>query len=146
MANIRRLNILLDYLEEEVPSLKFNMGYWGKKMPVIGFCGCALGWGTQCPALKEEGLRMNGWDFGFIPSYEGHIDYSAALHFFDLSIEETQYLFGGSHDRSLKEEIALLRTFIHQKEADILQRAKTSVTAMLDDLTTTPLPIQEPSD
>lgn len=100
--NIRRLNILADFLET-VPPARFNIAAW-EITPAeaeCGFAGCALGWATKIPAFQAEGLHMHnpGTDYAApeVKDESGHEarGFSCAQTFFELSDWQADHLFYG---------------------------------------------------
>jgi hypothetical protein len=58
--NRERLLRLADFLEKEVPDDQFDMGQWASKEALgeCGTAGCALGWATCIPEMREAGLHL----------------------------------------------------------------------------------------
>lgn len=94
-----RLTTLADFLET-VPEARFNINYWCNIDYFLGgggcgFAGCALGWATQIPEFKNDGLIIVGrYRTELTPSYGGFTyPYEAAAKFFDISNYISGYLF-----------------------------------------------------
>lgn len=58
-----------------------------------GFAGCAVGWATQDPVLKAEGLRLSGMRS---PLFDHYDHWHAVREFFDLSTPQADDLFNVS--------------------------------------------------
>lgn len=112
-----RLTKLADLLDG-LPSDHFNMEYWGRgettasdtlDMNACGTVACAFGWACSIPEFKEAGLSLEIYSKGFrlnsylptfvtqsmsVPmgkvTYQG---YTAAEKFFEISPDETAWLF-----------------------------------------------------
>lgn len=85
-----RLTILADFLDT-VPQEKFNIHIWFSRCRTAG---CALGWATQIPEFKKDGLKLCIGDGGFnAPCYKHRYCDSAAQDFFGLTCAESGRIF-----------------------------------------------------
>ena len=99
--NPRRLNILKDYLRENVNPKQFDMfAVWEKNTETCGTAGCAMGWACSIPSFKRAGLKlksMNYFDIDDVEIYDIEFKdlgcFEAASEFFTISKEEADYLF-----------------------------------------------------
>jgi hypothetical protein len=93
MTGNERLAHLAQVLRE-VPAERFDLGDWSTRVEdPCSFAGCAVGWATQDPVLRAEGLGMRD---GF-PRFEGTmVDYGwdAVQEFFDLTHADAYSMFG----------------------------------------------------
>lgn len=117
----RRLMVLADRLDT-VPEERFSMKCWmgtreGGYMlscgpddleHTCGTAGCAVGWATTIPAFHQEGFR---WLYGS-PNFRGDGGFWAVRQFFGVSHTDAMWLFDAIHDRSPREEAAIIRAFV----------------------------------
>lgn len=92
--NKERLLRLADFLETTVSEEQFSLHTWMSGN--VGECGtvaCACGWATQIPEFAEAGLKIEPRQFANTIVYGGHAGFSAAMLFFDLDYNESEYLF-----------------------------------------------------
>lgn len=126
--NIRRLEILADWLEK-VPPERFDLSCWivqptprdllrGPSLDQnCGTVACALGWATACPAFRKIGLRLGGSRLFSFPEYQGWRGFGAAEILFGIKNEDARSLFDvcgyseGEHTR-LPTVIKRIRAFI----------------------------------
>lgn len=103
LTGLYRLRILKDWLDGPVRQVlarktsrvAFDMSIWGTK-PVAsiaqveecGFAGCAIGWGSLCPYLRLEGLKLTSRFEGC-----GVVPTAALDEFFGISEEEAEAMF-----------------------------------------------------
>lgn len=93
--NSKRLLKLADFLETKVPNKGFNLGSW-KTVSECGTVACACGWGCSIPSFKKAGLKLESiydWPQYFMIRYKIWQDFAAVSKFFDISIEEVEFLF-----------------------------------------------------
>lgn len=90
----KRLLKLADFLEKRVPSKRFNLNHfadWDFKPKKCGTTACALGWASVCFPKNimtcGNGIRLIN------TNYEYYRDFGAAEHFFQLTYEESSFLF-----------------------------------------------------
>ena len=118
--NKRRL-LKLAKLLDHVPPEKFDMNTWGSMRQALGTTprcatkACALGWATAIPEFHKAGLRLmaDPGDKYATVFFGGESDADAGMEFFDLSLEEAEYLFfvGAETPHEKAKEIrALVRT------------------------------------
>jgi hypothetical protein len=93
-----RLDLLADFLRDEVPEDHFDLGTWrygceNEKALLLHQCGavaCAVGWACTMPRFKEAGLHTN-WTGS--PVYGGYLGWNAVQAFFGLEQREAYALF-----------------------------------------------------
>lgn len=92
--NKKRLLKLAEFLENEVPRKRFDMGQWGGHSGFhenkCGSAACALGWATTIPAFRRAGLIFS--ERG-IPTFEGEWGEDAGARFFNLPRGQATTLF-----------------------------------------------------
>jgi len=96
---------LVDGMSEEtkkyIGKTKKGKPFKGKANNVIPIqcktVGCALGWAATLPELRRAGLKLVRNEFGFeeyaVPEYKGSKGFYAAVGFFDISMNQAEYLF-----------------------------------------------------
>jgi len=115
----RRLDILIDFMEALPPEAEqhFDMIDWvnhkgdseldgahglepgsviddSTVLVQCGMAACALGWGAVCPALRQEGLRLEINNAGFAhPIFREYRNFDAAAKFFEISHGQAECLF-----------------------------------------------------
>lgn len=93
---LRRLASLLENFNEErkklvQPVKKFDMNTWH-----CGSAACALGSAMLHPYFRKRGLTdsPDTWnDDSSEPKFDGATDFGAGAKFFDITIDESYYLF-----------------------------------------------------
>ncbi len=99
MANLNRLQHLNDILVEvNKKRKKFDMGVF-VQMNECGTAACAFGYCALDPKFKRQGLKLvpDECDYGdgyLDVQYKGKVKFEAATEFFDITVEEAEYLFG----------------------------------------------------
>ncbi|MCY1358659.1 hypothetical protein D9M69_452010 [compost metagenome] len=88
--NVERLERLCGLLKRVKPE-GFDLSGWGWSTATCGTVACAVGWATQDPWFRREGLRSEAGYF--YPIFEGEADWDAVELFFELSSEEAEHLF-----------------------------------------------------
>lgn len=109
--NKERLTILADFVEANAVDNKFNMmTFFSRKATdpedlrnKCGTTACLAGWGCLVPEFKKEGYKAKLYDvtrpeLGIVPTYNDKIMFDALEDFFDLTPEQTSYLFGEYSD------------------------------------------------
>lgn len=87
--NKDRMLTLIDMLEnhdEYFPEVKFDINDW---VNPCGTAACALGSAALYKPFMDEGLEM----YGAEPKYKSMTGYSAGSYFFDISINDSHYMF-----------------------------------------------------
>lgn len=120
--NVERLKILARYLVSRrvTPTHKFNLESWRYKTSCGTVC-CAIGDATRIKKFKAEGLHFN--TAAGTPEFGSYKSWAAAREFFELSKDQTYYLFYGvstalvkgypnGFDTTPKEVAARIRSFI----------------------------------
>lgn len=92
--NSKRLLKLANFLETKVQNKGFNLKTW-KTVNKCGTVACAGGWACSIPSFKKAGLKLELYDFSqyFMIRYKIWEDFAAVSKFFDISIEEAEFLF-----------------------------------------------------
>lgn len=106
--NGERLLLLADRLDSVDPE-HFNMELWSGSAQPCKTAGCALGYATTIPKLRDAGLKMartNGWIPVLIRKHELRVSgYSAACVLFDIPMDTAYHIFSGGryfpHDTAL---------------------------------------------
>lgn len=105
----KHLETLRDFLRDKVPEAKFDMNTWAYinraateepsfnfeevKLEACGTAGCAIGWATTIPSIREAGLRLE-WDgYSVFPAYKDTGYFVACADFFGITYEDAEYLF-----------------------------------------------------
>jgi len=106
MTPFQRMDTLVQFnLSEVVPSKGLDMSLYVGRATAYNCMtsGCRAGWGTQCPALQEEGFRLERYnlDSSFHMSINGaetgHGD-AKFLEFFGITGRESNAIFGSTND------------------------------------------------
>lgn len=117
--NIERFKRAIGVLKK-VPQHNFDMNVWGQihcweqkgnvvsLLPVCGTAGCAIGWIASDPWMQKQGLRLfashkarnrpsldDKDNFVIIcrPGFGKYSGFTAAETFFEITPEETEYVF-----------------------------------------------------
>lgn len=90
----KRLLKLADFIVDQVPAKKFEMGLYGWSLALsvdeCGTAGCAIGWATVL--FRKLGVCRNV--FG-MPAYKNRHGYGVGVTLFGLSYEQSEQLFTG---------------------------------------------------
>lgn len=109
MANIERLTRLRDFMLT-VPDERFSMNWFfggadafpgESASEYLGRCGtaaCLAGWACAIPEFRSLGLGISHeyfhlYPFYLYPSFKEGIGFTAMEEFFDLTYDESKYLF-----------------------------------------------------
>lgn len=106
--NIERLTLLRQFLLANVKDEQLQMKNW-----VCGTERCAIGWATECPELKSQGLTLKGLpkldgseSNNIEPYYITWYGFPAIEEFFDLTGKQAQWLFNhDAYQNPMEEEI-----------------------------------------
>lgn len=94
-ARLERLILILEDVEKN--NRYFDMSEWTTE---CGTASCAMGYAAVDPIFNLEGLSLYESYFGdalqYVPSYNGVIGYSAAVVFFEITMDDAEYLFAPS--------------------------------------------------
>lgn len=121
--NIERLKHQIEILQDVAArGAHFDMDQWaGEWDHGCGMAACAFGYGALDPAFQAEGLRLRFTNADrrreittieeynaicreagqFEPAFDGHVGFSAAVQFFDISMEYADWLFNAANYRGL---------------------------------------------
>jgi hypothetical protein len=103
--SIRRLTKLRDHMLHNVKDEKFNFAHWvsavavgnaafyGEAPPSCGMIACAGGHACGIPSFRKAGLKLERFDDRLCPSFRTHKGTLALSAFFDITVEEADYLF-----------------------------------------------------
>ena len=83
---LTRLAALLDRVRRQ--RRDFVMRRW-----VCGTSACALGWAALEPAFQVEGLAIRNFGGAGVPVFNRELGYNAGADFFDVSHENSLWLF-----------------------------------------------------
>jgi len=101
MTPFERLKTLVKYnLSRQVLAKHIDMTQYSDCGMWPNTChtrGCFAGWGTQCPALQAEGYGLDGEGNITIDGRTTSHSFAVFLCFFDLTLEESEALFGGDN-------------------------------------------------
>ncbi len=88
--------------EQYIETVKRGKAFKGRAENAIPIecktVGCALGWAATIPEFRAAGLKLHRMGGGLLsdcatPYYKGAVGFSAATEFFDLSRDQSGYLF-----------------------------------------------------
>jgi hypothetical protein len=108
-VNVEAIQELISVLDENRPYLDMST-YFGEDMFGVP-TACAIGWGHTFNALPE-GLVYDEEDEQFY--FGNKIAFYAIAKAYNITLQEALNLFGGSQDRSLDEQISVMRDFINE--------------------------------
>lgn len=92
--NERRLTILREFLQNEVPADRYLQKGYGYFEDNVLVSACALGWATQCTTFQSEGLIDGKFDHLVWPVYQDiRSPYQAAKAFFDITSTQCDHIF-----------------------------------------------------
>ena len=111
-ANFLALEAIATHLEDNIRDEDFDMSCWK-----CGCFGCAIGHSMNLPEVESTGLRKGGLPTFIIPLFKDFSHMLAISKAFELSEEDTDYLFHiKSYINPTKNNvIERLRTYCHLK-------------------------------
>ena len=91
--NYERLQLVLDIIKP-IPKEKFSMETWWNTHLS---CGCAIGHSARDPRMIAEGLSLKNTRPRIGITFQGDMtSFQALAIFFDISLEDTEYLFSAT--------------------------------------------------
>jgi len=132
--NKDRLLKLADFVEANAVDNKFNMTtYFSNSVTKpedlqhnCGTIACLAGWGCLVPEFRKDGYHTELYDLinpqlGIVPAYNGKKMFDALQDFFEISAQESFYLFGeyaddeetvSRNNEGVEQAVARLRDFV----------------------------------
>jgi hypothetical protein len=113
---LKTAELLARYALEDNPDVAFNMATWATinySAPLCGTSACAVGLAALDPWFQDQGLELisGSWrihtraelvavlekkssSLRLVPGFNGKFNHYAVKDFYDLNMEEVQFLFG----------------------------------------------------
>lgn len=92
MPNTTRLTHLITILSQIDPDY-FDLRVFYYQTPLCDTVACAAGYAALDQTFIEQGLHLNA---NRTPQYEDHIGFDALIEFFDITSDQSSYLFSAS--------------------------------------------------